>query len=74
MGYNLHLNDDGHQNKTQWNFTPGMEANDSMFFKRGRRMQLPGQKTSLMSVITGVSKTKWMIFSIDGSLMPWKVS
>lgn len=44
-GYNLHLNEDGHQNKTQWNFTPGMESNDSMFYKRGRRMQLITQKT-----------------------------
>ena len=44
-GYNLHLNEDGHQNKSQWNFTPGMESTDSMFYKRGRRMQVEGQKT-----------------------------
>jgi hypothetical protein len=43
--FNLHLNEDGHQNKSQWNFTPGMQANDTALYKRGRRLQLQGQKT-----------------------------
>lgn len=35
---NLHLNDDGVSNKTQWDITPGMTARDATLSRRGKQL------------------------------------